>query len=101
MASCIKTLQSMPEVFPFVAGYFGLVSTFFQPWGFVLASKRYDPYALSCKEVVQRHRERGVTNRYYTGRFHHAMFTLPEYLLRAVEEEGRVLTDRTPFVWTA
>lgn len=97
MACCIKTLR---EVFPHVCGYYGIVSTFFQPWGFVLASKVHDPMALTAEEIERRHRERGVTNRYYTGRFHHACFTLPEYLLRA-EAEARVLTDAEPFVWDA
>lgn len=97
MACCIKTLR---EVFPFVAGYYGIVSTFFQPWGFVLASKTLDPMTLTAEEIDRRHRERGVDNRYYTGRFHHACFTLPEYLLRA-EAEARVLTDAEPFVWDA
>jgi len=97
MACCIKTLR---EVFPFVAGYYGIVSTFFQPWGFVLASKTLDPMTLSAEEIDRRHRERGVKTRYYTGRFHHACFTLPEYLVRA-EEEARVLTDAEPFVWDA
>jgi spermidine synthase len=101
MASCIKTLQSMKEVFPYVAGYYGIVSTFFQPWGFVLASKKHDPLALTVEEIQRRHSERGVKNRYYTPRFHSALFTLPEYLERAVENEGRILTDAEPFVWTA
>lgn len=100
MACCIKTLEAMDE-FPFVAGYYGLVSTFFQPWGFVLASKGHDPLALTRHEIESRHVARGVNNRYYTGRFHHALFTLPEYLLRSVESEGRILTDADPYVWTA
>jgi spermidine synthase len=101
MASCIKTLESMKDVFPFVAGYYGLVSTFFQPWGFVLASKKYDPLALGEQEIAKRFTDRGVQNRYYTARFHQALFTLPEYLLEAVVHQGRVLTDAEPFVWTA
>jgi spermidine synthase len=101
MASCIKTLQSMSDVFPHVYGYYGIVSTFFQPWGFVLASKRHDPLALTEEEVARRLESRGVQTRYYTPRFHRALYTLPEYLMRAVEEEGRILTDDAPFVWTA
>lgn len=100
MASCIATLKSM-DVFPYVYGYYGMVNTFFQPWGFVLASKTYDPMALTRQEIENRHRDRGVQCRYYTGRFHHACFTLPEYLEVAVREEGRILTDAEPFVWTA
>ncbi len=97
MACCIKTLR---EVFPYVAGYYGIVSTFFQPWGFVLASKTLDPMAITQSEIEKRHAERGVKNRYYTGRFHQACFTLPEYLINA-EEEARILTDAEPFVWDA
>ncbi|HWA82731.1 MAG TPA: hypothetical protein VG820_04825 [Fimbriimonadaceae bacterium] len=100
MASCIKTLASMPE-FKYVAGYWGIVNTFFQPWGFVLASKTLDPLALAPEEIAARFSARNVTNRYYTPRFHQATFTLPDYLLEAVERQGRILTDAEPFVWTA
>ena len=101
MVSCIETLESMKDVFPYVQGYFGLVSTFFQPWGFVLASKKHDPMALTAAEIESRFATRGVKNRYYTGRFHHACFTLPEYLIEAQKKDGRVLTDADPFIWTA
>lgn len=100
MVSCIKTLEAM-DCFAHVAGYYGLVNTFFQPWGFVLASKKYDPLALTAEEIAKRFAERGVKNRYYTPRFHQACFTLPEYLIEAKETEGRILTDADPFVWTA
>jgi len=98
MVSCIKTLQ---EVFPHVAGYYGMVNTFFQPWGFVLASKKHDPLALTREEIEARHAARGVKPKYYTGRFHQACFTLPEYLEKAIDEQGRILTDAEPFVWDA
>ncbi len=101
MVSCIETLENMREVFPFVAGYFGIVTTFFQPWGFVLASKKHDPLALTEAEIAARFTARGVSNRYYTPRFHNAVFTLPDYLLEAQARCGRVLTDAEPFVWTA
>ena len=100
MASCIKTLQDM-DCFEHVAGYYGLVNTFFQPWGFVVASKKYDPMALTPEIIAERFAQRGVKNRYYTPRFHHACFTLPEYLNEAVEKQGRILTDADPFIWTA
>ncbi len=99
-ANCMKTLQSMSEVFPYVRGYFGMVSTFFQPWAFIVASKKYDPMALTEEEIARRYAERGVKNKYYTPRFHQACFTLPEYLEEAIRN-GRVLTDAEPYVWTA
>ncbi|MCW5942938.1 MAG: fused MFS/spermidine synthase [Fimbriimonadaceae bacterium] len=100
-ASCMKTLQDMKETFPYVAGYFGIVSTFFMPWGFIVASKKENPLNLTVEEIARRHAARGVQNRYYTPRFHQGAFTLPEYLLEAVEEHGRVLTDAEPYIWTA
>lgn len=100
-ACCHATLDAMKEVFPHVAGYYGIVTTFFMPWGFILASKKHDPLAFTLDQLEKRFKERNVTNRYYTPRFHHAMFTLPEYMNRAIEEHGRVLTDAEPYVWTA
>jgi spermidine synthase len=100
MACCIKTLESMSDVFPHVAGYYGIVTTFFQPWGFVLASKKHDPLALSAETLTERFAERSVVNRYYTPRFHDSVFTLPEWILEATAQ-ARILTDADPFVWTA
>lgn len=97
MMSCIRTLESM-DCWAHVAGYFGIVTTFFQPWGFVLASKKHDPMALTEHEISGRFAARGVKTKYYTPRFHHSVFTLPDYLL---EVPGRILTDADPFVWTA
>jgi spermidine synthase len=99
MLSCIKTLQEMDE-FEFVAGYYGMVTTFFQPWGFVLASKKYDPHTMTAEEIAKRFAARGVKNRYYIPDFHHAVFALPPYLMEQWDK-ARVLTDADPFVWTA
>jgi spermidine synthase len=101
LVSCIKTLQSMKEVFPYVYGYYGIVTTFMMPWGFVLASKKHDPMALTEEEIARRFAERGVSTRYYTPRYHQSVFTLPDFLLEALESEARILTDADPFVWTA
>ncbi|MFN8139863.1 MAG: fused MFS/spermidine synthase [Fimbriimonadales bacterium] len=97
-AACVKTVES---VFPIVRPYWGIMTTFFLPWGFILASKSEDPLELSEADVAQRFAERGVTNRYYTPRFHHSAFTIPDYLNLAIEEKGFVMTDAAPFLWTA
>ena len=97
----LATLESMKEVFPYVAGYYGIVTTFLMPWGFVLASKKHDPLKLAQEEIAKRHKERGVSTKYYTPRYHQSVFTLPEYLLRARKEHGRILTDKQPYSWTA
>lgn len=100
-AANLSTLESLAEVFPYVRGYTGFVTSFMMPWGFVLASKKQDPLALTEQEIARRFAQRGVKTRYYTPRYHQAMFTLPEYLLEARQRCGRVMTDAQPFVWTA
>lgn len=100
-ASIWETLDSMKEVFPYVAGYYGIVTSFMMPWGFMLASKEYDPLALKMEEIEKRHKDRGVETKYYTPRYHNSVFTLPEYLYRARAEHGRVITDANPYKWEA
>ena len=99
MLSCIKTLQDM-DCWASIDGYYGIVTTFFQPWGFVLASKKHDPKALTAAEIAARFAARGVKNRYYTPEFHASVFNLPPYLMEQWDK-ARVLTDKDPFVWTA
>lgn len=100
-ASCIKTLQDMKDVFPYVRPYYGIITTFMMPWGFILASKKHDPLELSPEEIAARFAARGVKNRYYTPRYHNSVFTLPDYIDEVVEKDGKVLTDDKPFIWTA
>lgn len=100
--ACVHTtLESLKDKFPFVRGYWAGVTTFMTNWGFIIASKKHDPLELDTSEIASRLAARGVTNRYYTPRFHQAMFTLPEHMLRDIKRYGRVLTDAEPFVWEA
>lgn len=100
MACCTKTLEAI-DAFPVVRPYYGIVTTFLQPWGFVLASKQHDPLLLSEADVAARLKARGVQNRYVTPRYHQSIFICPDYLLEAFEEHGRVCTDADPFFWKA
>lgn len=100
-AANFRTLMDIPETFPIVRGYWGFVTSFMMPWGFVLASKKYDPLALREGELDKRFKERGVVNRYYTPRFHEAVFMLPDYLYEAFKQHGRVVTDAEPMAWEA
>lgn len=101
MVSNIATLEAMKDTFAYVAGYSGFVTTFMMPWGFALASKKYDPLALTVEALQARLASRGVQNRYVTPRYWQAMFTLPDYLLEAKASRSRVLTDAEPYAWEA
>jgi len=100
--ACIhETLSSLNDLFPVVRGYWAGVTTFMTNWGFIIASKRHDPNDLDVDAIAKRLAERNVENRYYTPRFHNAMFTLPDHMLRDIKRYGRVLTDAEPFIWDA
>jgi spermidine synthase len=98
VASLARTLQ---EVFPLVRVYWAFVYSFQLPWAFVIAAKSADPLALSPVDLETRYHSRGLQTRYYSARLHAAMFALPLYLEEALRERGRVISDRSAFVWQA
>jgi spermidine synthase len=94
--SLVKTLE---KVFPIVRPYWTFVLSFSMPWGFVLASKTKDPLDLDEKVIAQRMRERAVSKlKYYHPGFHQSYFALPLYLVESLKQ-GKVLTDKKPFIW--
>lgn len=100
-ASVVATLDAMKETYKFVRPYTAFITSFQLPWGFVLASKKHDPLELSEEEIASRLAQRGVQNRFITPRFFKSPFLMPDYLLEAIAQHGRVLTDSEPFIWSA
>jgi spermidine synthase len=94
--SLVKTAE---KVFPLVRPYWTFILSFGQPWGFVLASKKYDPLAFSERELSRRIRERRVRKMkcYHPG-LHKSYFALPLYLKRSLKK-GKILADRNPYIW--
>ncbi len=94
--SLVKTAE---KVFPLVRPYWAFILSFGQPWGFVLASKKYDPLAADEREIARRVRERRMAKmRYYHPGLHKGYFALPLYLTKSLKK-GKVLTDKKPFIW--
>lgn len=91
--------RTLEKVFPVVRPYWACVFSFGQPWGFVSASRKYDPLALEEKEIYQRMRQRKIKKlRYYHPGFHKSYFALPLYLLKNLRK-GKILTEESPFIW--
>jgi len=94
--SLVKTAE---KVFPLVRPYWTFILSFGQPWGFILASKKYDPLSASEREIARRVRERRIREiRYYHPGLHKGYFALPLYLTRSLKK-GKILTDDKPFIW--
>lgn len=89
--------NTLKSVFPIVRAYSAWVPSFGSMWGFVLASLKYDPLDLDESDVSSRLNGRRVSNlKYYYPEYHRALFTLPLYLKKALDEEKGVVTDEKP-----
>ncbi len=98
LAACARTLQ---EVFPVVRPYWTFVFSFSLPWGFVLAAKKYDPLALTEREISERFRKRQLRRLgYLHPQLYPSLFILPHYLVVGLKK-GILLTDEKPFIWKA
>lgn len=97
-SSIAKTLET---VFPIVRPYWTFVFSFRMPWGFVCASKKYDPLKIDEREIKERMEERGVNSqRFYHEGIHRALFSLPLYLIENIESAS-IITKDNPFLWKA
>jgi|SRR5579863_311587 len=89
--------QTLKSVFPVVTPYQASVPSFGLPWGFALASKRYDPLELGKKEIDKRISQRiSGELRYYDGEVHGAQFVLPKHVRARMEREERLIEDNQP-----
>ncbi len=91
--------RTLREVFPVVAAYQAFVSCFGTTWGFLVASKGPDPRSLTSTEVDRLIAERVHGDlSYWDGETHVHAFSLPRHLRRALERQGRVITDANPLL---
>ncbi len=97
-SSIAKTLQ---DVFPIVRPYWTFVFSFRMPWGFVYASKKYDPLNLEEEKILERMEKRGINSqRFYHPGIHKALFSLPVYLIESIKSAS-IITKEKPFFWKA
>jgi spermidine synthase len=94
--SCVKTVES---VFPLAEPYWIFMFSFGLPWGFVLGAKSKDPCHLTESDIVKKWNERELPEfEFYWPGLHTGLFALPAYLERGIDQ-GRILTDREPYIW--
>ena len=89
--------NTLKSVFPIVSTYKVDMPCFGGPWGFCLASLKYDPALLSPGEVDDRIAARSLTElKLYDGLTHQGMFALPKYIRDALVSQVRLITDEKP-----
>ncbi len=94
-SSFLIIANTIKEVFSIVRPYSTNVPSYFSPWGFIFASQRSDPLAVSSDELEKRTISlKGL--RFYDEETHKAMFVLPKFLREALGKETRINTDANP-----
>ena len=94
LTSVNNTLNS---VFPIVSVCKADMPCFGGPWGFCIASRKYDPRQLTVKEIDERISQRSLTSlRFYDGLTHQGIFSLPRYIREALAGQRRIITDEDP-----
>jgi len=89
--------QTLRTSFPTVSPYQAIIPSFGLPWGFALASKNFDPQALTPQEVDRRIAERITGDlHYYDGLLHQGQFILPKHVRVQMEKEERIIEDNQP-----
>ncbi|MGQ9471686.1 MAG: polyamine aminopropyltransferase [Candidatus Aminicenantales bacterium] len=93
--------RTLREVFPVVRPYWAFMFSFGLPWGFILASKSYDPVALDATAIGRRFQERKLRRlRYLHPAMMTSIFILPTYIITSLKKAD-ILTDQKPFIWQA
>lgn len=89
--------NTLKSVFPIVTTHEVDVPCFGGPWGFCIASRKYDPGKLTAEEINGRISQRSLTSlKLYDGITHRGMFSLPLFLRDALASQPRIITDDEP-----
>ena len=83
--------NTVKKAFPIARPYEANIPSFGGSWGFIIASKKYDPLRIPEREIIRRIRERGLKTRFYDHKTHKAILTLPKFLRNAIRREKRTL----------
>lgn len=88
--------NTLSKVFPIVRPYTVNVPSFFMPWGFILASKKVDPFMLNREYIEKRIHDFKESLRFYDSETHMNIFSLPKYIRSAIKSQKNIITDNKP-----
>ena len=89
-----KTLR---EIFPIVKAARIFIPSYDDTWGFIIASKKYDPQKILPSEIAKRMKNRKVNGlKFYDSEIHRSLFVLPKDLQRLIQQQKRIISDNNP-----
>ena len=91
--------KTVEKIFPIARGMRVFIPSYDDTWGFIVASKKYDPISIKPAEIRVRIRKRGLKGlKFYDEKIHQSLFILPKNLRAAIKRQKRVIKDNKPFV---
>jgi spermidine synthase len=89
--------NTLKSIFPIVAQCTIYMPCFGGPWGFCIASLKYDPTLMTPEEVDKHIKARELKGlRFCDGETHRSIFALPKYIRDAMAAQKRIITDKKP-----
>lgn len=91
--------KTVAKVFPIARAFEVFIPSYDTTWGFIVASKKYDPALLKLPEIKKRITERGLKNlKFYDENIHQKIFYLPKYLLEAIKKQKNIIKNNKPMI---
>lgn len=91
--------KTVERIFPIVKGLRVFIPSYDDCWGFIVASKKYDPTLLSPSEIKLRIKKRGLEGlKFYDDKIHQSLFVLPKNLQVAIKKQKRIIRDKSPII---
>src|SRR3989344_3075815 len=91
--------KTVAKVFPIARAFEVFVPSYDTTWGFIVASKKYDPTSLTLLEIKKRIAKRGLKNlKFYDENIHQKIFYLPKYLSDAIKKQKNIIRDKKPMI---
>ncbi|RLE67450.1 MAG: spermidine synthase [Thermoprotei archaeon] len=89
--------NTLKKVFPIVRPFYTYIPSFDSQWGFMMASKKYDPIKISQNELRDRINKRIQGEfKLYDEKYHFKIFILPKDIKKFLEENVKISTDKNP-----
>lgn len=94
--SIYKTIK---KVFPIVRPLQVFIPSYDNSWGFISASKKYDPVLLKTPEIKKRIKKRDLKDlKFYDEKIHHPLFVLPKTLWGEIKKQKKIIRDNNPII---
>jgi spermidine synthase len=91
--------NTVKKVFPITKGLQAFIPSYDDSWGFVIASKKYDPTKIKPVEIKKRIKQRNIKDlQFYNENIHFSLFALPKALEDSIKKEKKIIRDNNPMI---